>query len=65
VEEITMILGFLKSTRDIVRDINEKYAVPQIPMTRRVRLALGLLRGYLLFLVGLIVYKFIITALHR
>jgi hypothetical protein len=60
-----MILGLLRSTRDTVREINEKYAVPQIPMTRRVQIALGLLRGYLLFLVALIVYKFAITALHR
>jgi hypothetical protein len=60
-----MILGLLKSARDTVRDINEKYAVPHIPMTRRVRFALGLLRGYLVLLVGLIIYKFVITALHR
>ena len=60
-----MIRGLLRSTRDTVRDINEKYAVPQIPMTRRVRFALGLLRGYLVLLVGLIAYKFVITALHR
>ena len=60
-----MILEFLKSTRDVVRDINEKYAVPHIPMTRRVRFALALLRGYLLLLVALIIYKFIITAFHR
>jgi len=34
-------------------------------MTRRVRLALGLLRGYLLLLVALIIYKFASTAFHR
>jgi hypothetical protein len=60
-----MILGFLRCARDTVREINQKYATPQIPMTRRVQIALGLLRSYLLFLVALIVYKFVITALHR
>jgi hypothetical protein len=33
-------------------------------MTRRVRFSLGLLRGYLLFLVAIMVYKFIVIALH-
>ena len=60
-----MIRGLLKSARETVRDINEKYAVPQIPMTPRVRVALGLLRGYLFFLVALIAYKFVIAAFHR
>jgi hypothetical protein len=33
-------------------------------MTRRVRFSLGLLRFYLLFLVAIMVYKFIVTVLH-
>jgi hypothetical protein len=60
-----MVLGFLKNTRNAVRDINEKYATPHIQMTRRVRFSLGLLRGYLLFLVAIMVYKFVVTVLHR
>ncbi len=57
-------MGFLKNTRDAVRSINHKYAKPHMRMTRRVRFSLGLLRGYLLFLVAIMVYKFIITAIH-
>ncbi len=60
-----MIAGFFKSTREAVRDINAKYATPHIQMTRRVRFSLGLLRGYLLFLVAIMVYKFVITVLHK
>jgi hypothetical protein len=58
-------MGFFKNTTDAVRAINRKYATPNIPMTRRVRVSLGLLRGYLLFLVAIMVYKFVITVLHR
>jgi hypothetical protein len=58
-------MGFFKNTKDAVRAINQKYATPHIPMTGRVRFSLGLLRGYLLFLVAIMVYKFVITVLHR
>jgi len=43
-----------------IRDINERYRTPQIEMSPRVRIALLALRLYLLFLVGLMVYKFVL-----
>jgi hypothetical protein len=54
-----MILEFLKNTARTVKSINQKYATPQIKMTPLVKLALLSLRLYLLFLVGILVYKFI------
>lgn len=60
-----MIVEFFKNTADAVTGINRKYSVPHIKMTRWVRFSLGLLRGYLLLLVAIMVYKFIITVLHR
>jgi len=58
-----MIFDFFRNTAGAVRDINQKYATPHIKMTRMVRISLGGLRFYLLFLVGIMVYKFI-TLLH-
>ncbi len=58
-------MAFFKNTREAVRAINRKYATPHMPMTRWVRFSLGLLRGYLLFLVAILVYKFVITVMHR
>jgi hypothetical protein len=46
------------SVRKVV-EINERYAVGRIEMSPAVKLSLFLLRLYLLFLVGLMVYKFI------
>ncbi|HKW66198.1 MAG TPA: hypothetical protein VJP04_02845 [Terriglobales bacterium] len=57
-------MAFLKKTAATIRSINQKYARPQMKMTRRVSLSLGLLRGYLLFLVAIMIYKFIVTMLH-
>ena len=59
-----MIFDFFRNTAGAVRTINRKYATPQMKMTPAVRFSLGLLRFYLLFLVGIMVYKFIVT-LHR
>ena len=42
-----------------IREINEKYATPNIEMSKWVRLSLLTLRFYLIFLVGLLLYKFI------
>jgi hypothetical protein len=44
-----------------VRAINQKYAIPQVQMTPFVKACLLTLRVYLLVLVGLLLYKFIIT----
>ena len=54
-----MIFSFFRKTTGAVRAINQKYATPHIAMTLGVKLALGVLRFYLLFLVGIMVYKFI------
>jgi hypothetical protein len=44
-----------------IREINHRYSKPHIEMTPLVKLSLMALRVYLLLLVGLIVYKFVIT----
>ena len=59
-----MIMEFFESARDAVREINHKYKKPHITMTPAVLFSLGLLRFYLLFLVGLLVWKFF-TMLHK
>lgn len=58
-----MIVNFIRNTAGAIRAINQKYATPHVKMTRMVRVSLGLLRFYLLLLVGIMVYKFI-TLLH-
>lgn len=42
-----------------IRDINQRYSEPHIDMSPAVRFSLMALRFYLLFLVSLMVYKFI------
>ena len=42
-----------------IKEINEKFSVPRVKMTPVVRYALVFLRFYLLFLVGILIYKFI------
>ena len=59
-----MIVKFFRKAVIAIKRINRKYAKPQIRMTRGTKLALGLLRGYLIFLVILIVYKFVSTVTH-
>jgi hypothetical protein len=59
-----MITEFFSNAFDTVREINRKYKKPHVKMTPMVQFALGLLRFYLLFLVGLIVWKFI-SVLHK
>ncbi len=49
----------LKRLRRKVADINRRYAEPRIEMSPAVRYSLLALRVYLLFLVALMVYKFI------
>ncbi len=44
-----------------VRTVNRKYAKPQIEMTPFVKVCLVTLRLYLFVLIGLMIYKFIIT----
>jgi hypothetical protein len=56
---LNMILEFFKNTVSTVRSINQKYAKPQIKMTPMVKVSLLALRLYLIFLVGILVYRFI------
>ncbi len=44
-----------------IREINHRYSKPHIEMTPLVKISLMALRVYLLLLVGLIVYKFVVT----
>ncbi len=46
-----------------IGEINRKYSKPRIEMSAPVRWSLLLLRCYLLFLVGLMIFRFI-TLLH-
>lgn len=59
-----MIFNIFRSATGTVQAINRKYAKPHMKMTPAVRFSLGLLRFYLLFLVGIMVYKFIVM-LHK
>lgn len=51
--------GILERARNKVAEINEKYRTPKIRMSRGVKIALLILRLYLLFLVVILTYKFI------
>jgi hypothetical protein len=48
-----------KQFRLKIGEINQRYSRPHIEMSAAVRMSLVALRFYLLFLVGLMVYKFI------
>ncbi len=50
----------LKRLVSKIGEINQRYREPRIVMSRAVRAALEFLRIYLLFLVCLMVYKFIL-----
>jgi hypothetical protein len=54
-----MIVTFFRNSVHTVRSINRKYETPHLKTTRFVRICLGLLRGYLLLLIGILVFKFI------
>lgn len=45
--------------RQKIREINLRYSQPHIEMSPAVRASLIALRFYLLFLVGLMIYKFV------
>lgn len=51
--------GLLRRSIDKVREINRRYAKPRIRMSRSVKFALLMLRLYLFFLVGLLVFRLI------
>ncbi|MDO9109540.1 MAG: hypothetical protein Q7U40_02705 [Desulfatirhabdiaceae bacterium] len=53
-----MMKGFLLNNSYKIREINRKYAKPNVEMSRWVKATLMILRLYLIFLVGLLLYKF-------
>jgi hypothetical protein len=56
---IKRIRRFFTDTFTQIREINEKYAVPQIKTNAWTNFALIMLRAYLVVLILLLVYKFI------
>ncbi len=50
--------NLLKGRFGRIREINRKYDQPRVKMTRGVRIALFMLRLYLILLVGILVVKF-------
>ncbi len=56
------MIHFIKSWFDKIKEINRKYSKPRIKMTRAVKIALFMLRLYLIILVLILVYKFLITS---
>ena len=59
-----MVIEFFGNAWNAVKEINRKYKKPHVRMTPAVMFSLGLLRFYLLFLVGLLVWKFF-SMLHK
>jgi len=55
------VINFFKDTIAQVREINKKYATPHIKTSKLVKFSLIILRLYLIFLVGMLFYKFYIT----
>jgi hypothetical protein len=53
--------GLIQRAINKVREINERYRTPKIKMSRGVKIALVFLRLYLLFLVVILIYKFVTT----
>ena len=53
------IRRFFKNKFEKISEINEKYQTPKLKMTKLVKISLLFLRIYLLFLVLLLIYKFI------
>jgi hypothetical protein len=52
---------FLRRQAAVVIAINRKYAHPRLAVNKSTAFALLMLRLYLIFLVGLLIYKFILT----
>ncbi|HET6487814.1 MAG TPA: hypothetical protein VFH83_15410 [Spirochaetia bacterium] len=62
---LTILGGFFSRRFSKFREINRKYATPHVTMTRGVKVALFLLRIYLLLLVGLLIVKFVTLVVAR
>jgi hypothetical protein len=50
---------FFKGRFTKIKEINRRYAKPRVKMTKGVKIALLLLRLYLILLVGILILKFI------
>ncbi|MDD5457023.1 MAG: hypothetical protein PHV30_08325 [Candidatus Margulisbacteria bacterium] len=50
---------FITENFSKIKEINKRYHVPKVKMSKPVKFALLMLRLYLLFLVGLLAYKFV------
>ena len=48
---------------DGIREINDRYKTPRLKMTPLVRFSMFFLRVYLIFMIGILLYKFIAVAL--
>ena len=51
--------SLLRRSVEAVREINRKYSKPRIKMSRAVKFSLLMLRLYLIFLVGLLIFRLI------
>ena len=58
---IRHVTPFIERRFAKILEINRRYAEPQIPMTRTVKVVLLFLRLYLIVLVIILAYKFIIS----
>ncbi len=56
---MTLIRNFFSHNYAKIREINSRYAKPNVEMSPPVKFSLLFLRLYLIFLVILLVYKFI------
>lgn len=59
------VFEVIRSRTSVITEINKKYAKPRIKMTRSVKTALLFLRLYLIFLVLVLGYRFVLSALGR
>ena len=64
-EVLDPVKRFFSRAFEQITEINKKYAVPQIRMSKSVKFSLIMLRIYLLGMVVLLFYKFIITVMKR
>jgi hypothetical protein len=54
----------IKDLARSIREINRKYAKPRIKLSRNVKIALLALRLYLLFLILMLLYRFVSQVVH-
>lgn len=62
---MNILAGIYQSLTSQVREINARYSRPSIQITPWVKICLLFLRFYLFLLIGLLIYKFIITVVSQ